>query len=230
MPLGLGRLHSQPRIVFPLDEDTTPLGMLRYTLTGSDRSPSSNSVADGGRRRGRGRPPQKVERGPSDDTPRTDTGDTPREPGTARSAAASLLGAPACGEIDFSHFHVPTWRVPSDDTWQLLCDDQPWSTGTVRQLQAAQLHARLTHPGDGSGGKGSEGERRKMQLEALHGLWELAVNPSHQGEIPMATLNHLVHLITRGGACGEGLTPEGSSLGNQKYRTLCEWGGRLASL
>jgi hypothetical protein len=37
-----------------------------------------------------------------------------------------------------------------------------------------------------------------MQLEALHGLWELAVNPSHQSEIPMVTLNRLVRLITHG--------------------------------
>ena len=179
-----------------------------------------------------------MERGSSDDTTtKTDTGGetnaTPREPGTARStASASLLGAPACGEIDFSHFHVPTWRVPSDDTWQLLCDDQPWSTATVRQLQAAQLHARLTHPGGGPPGR--EGERRDMQLQALHGFWELAVNPSHQSEIPMATLNHLVRLITRGGACGlwVALLPGASGLGNRPKkgptddRTLCSrWTG-----
>lgn len=92
-------------------------------------------------------PPQKVERGPSEDTPRstlTDTPrETPREPSDARETPRETLREPqpgtsaplvvgGGGDIDFSHFHVPTWRIKNDESWQLLCDDQPWSHSTVR--------------------------------------------------------------------------------------------------
>eukprot|EP00873_Tetraselmis_striata_P034657 jgi/Tetstr1/454921/TSEL_041784.t1 len=62
-------------------------------------------------------------------------------------------------------------EITTNDEWLQLIYDQPWSDQTRRRKTAEFLQAKVEH------------KNTDMQLEGVHGIWELAVNPDNHNDI-----------------------------------------------
>eukprot|EP00191_Tetraselmis_sp_GSL018_P024515 CAMPEP_0177627972 /NCGR_PEP_ID=MMETSP0419_2-20121207/31498_1 /TAXON_ID=582737 /ORGANISM="Tetraselmis sp., Strain GSL018" /LENGTH=1910 /DNA_ID=CAMNT_0019129181 /DNA_START=17 /DNA_END=5750 /DNA_ORIENTATION=+ len=71
-------------------------------------------------------------------------------------------------------------EISSNDEWEKLVMDNPWSPGTWRRKTAEFLQAKMEHDDPG------------VQFEGVHGLWELGTNQAHHADLIQSRVIGLV--------------------------------------
>lgn len=75
-----------------------------------------------------------------------------------------------------TNFSVLRTEILNDAQWRVATADQPWTAATRRRLVSRFLGAKMRH------------SDVALQMEGLHGLWELAINRSVHSDIARGAL------------------------------------------
>eukprot|EP00198_Chlamydomonas_reinhardtii_P003541 XP_001692877.1 flagellar associated protein [Chlamydomonas reinhardtii] len=84
-------------------------------------------------------------------------------------------------ELNFSQKRTP---IRTDDEWQELIAEQPWTASKRRQLLTAYLHAKV------------EAEEPVLATEGAQGFWELAINKDHHADFRLDRLAALLNRLS----------------------------------
>ncbi|KAK9861349.1 hypothetical protein WJX84_011522 [Apatococcus fuscideae] len=82
--------------------------------------------------------------------------------------------------IPFNEHHK---AVGSEEEWRWLMEDQPWGPSKLRRRTCAFLDSKV------------QSEDDDLQLEGMHGLWELAINRAYHDDIVDACLVGIVQQL-----------------------------------
>ena len=98
----------------------------------------------------------------------------------------SPLYDPRLGPIDGRpdlDFTVPEIDIPNSAVWRQIMRDQPWSASESRRRINRMLEAKLMSP------------EPELQLEGLHGLWEMTINRENQEDLTESQLSTLLEAV-----------------------------------
>ncbi|GIL66635.1 hypothetical protein Vafri_20126 [Volvox africanus] len=84
-------------------------------------------------------------------------------------------------ELNFSQKRTP---IRTDDEWQELISEQPWTASKRRQLLTAYMHAKV------------EAEDPVLAAEGAHGFWELSINKQHHVDFRIDRLAALLNRLS----------------------------------